>query len=181
MLAALENGVKGGKWFSLIDKVYRAETLKAAWIALCVDGCGRYFETGEATGNGSLSRGSSALAQYIVRGPGTVHHDCSLEASEPIPMRKLPTGEPCAGEPHSRFGGRGRRTPFPTSIAWGALIYSSNFWARTPVRLAIVDCSDAVWPFRGIWKRGLREHSKKEGVTIHCDWEGKMSSDYKPM
>jgi hypothetical protein len=31
MLAALENGVKGGKWFSLIDKVYRAETLKAAW------------------------------------------------------------------------------------------------------------------------------------------------------
>jgi RNA-directed DNA polymerase len=31
MLAALANGVKGGKWFSLIDKVYRAETLKAAW------------------------------------------------------------------------------------------------------------------------------------------------------
>ena len=31
MLAALENGVKGGKWFSLIDKVYRSETLKAAW------------------------------------------------------------------------------------------------------------------------------------------------------
>src|SRR5499433_2238374 len=30
MLAALQNGVKGGKWFSLIDKVYRAETLKAA-------------------------------------------------------------------------------------------------------------------------------------------------------
>jgi RNA-directed DNA polymerase len=31
MLAALQNGVKGGKWFSLIDKVYRAETLWAAW------------------------------------------------------------------------------------------------------------------------------------------------------
>ena len=31
MLAALENGVKGGKWFSLMDKVYRAQTLKAAW------------------------------------------------------------------------------------------------------------------------------------------------------
>jgi RNA-directed DNA polymerase len=31
MLAALENGVRGGKWFSLIDKVYRKETLKAAW------------------------------------------------------------------------------------------------------------------------------------------------------
>ena len=31
MLAALENGVKGGKWFSLIDKVYRPATLLAAW------------------------------------------------------------------------------------------------------------------------------------------------------
>ena len=31
MLAALGNGVRGGKWFSLIDKVYRAQTLKAAW------------------------------------------------------------------------------------------------------------------------------------------------------
>ena len=31
-------------------------------------------------------------------------------------MRKLPTGEPCAGEPHARFGGRGRREPFPTPI-----------------------------------------------------------------
>lgn len=27
----LSNGVKGGKWYSLIDKVYRPETLRAAW------------------------------------------------------------------------------------------------------------------------------------------------------
>jgi RNA-directed DNA polymerase len=31
MLKALENGVKGGKWFSLIDKAYRSGTLAAAW------------------------------------------------------------------------------------------------------------------------------------------------------
>jgi len=31
MLTALDNGVKGGKWFSLIDKVYRRSTLDAAW------------------------------------------------------------------------------------------------------------------------------------------------------
>lgn len=47
------------------------------------------------------------------------------------------------------------------------------------VRLPIVDCSSAVWLFRGIWKRRIREHSKREGVTIYGDWEGKMSSDYK--
>jgi RNA-directed DNA polymerase len=31
MLAALDNGVQGGKWFSVIDKVYRLSTLEAAW------------------------------------------------------------------------------------------------------------------------------------------------------
>jgi len=31
MLEALEKGVKGGVWFSLIDKVYRESTLYAAW------------------------------------------------------------------------------------------------------------------------------------------------------
>jgi RNA-directed DNA polymerase len=31
MLAALENGVRGGKWFSLIDKVYAPRTLQLAW------------------------------------------------------------------------------------------------------------------------------------------------------
>jgi len=31
MLAALENGVKGGKWFSLFDKVYALTTLNVAW------------------------------------------------------------------------------------------------------------------------------------------------------
>lgn len=31
MVSALGNGVKGGKWFSLIDKVFRPTTLEAAW------------------------------------------------------------------------------------------------------------------------------------------------------
>jgi RNA-directed DNA polymerase len=38
MLAALDNGVKGGQWFSLIDKVYRVETLKAAWQKVAARG-----------------------------------------------------------------------------------------------------------------------------------------------
>jgi RNA-directed DNA polymerase len=32
MLAALQRGVKGGKWHSLIDKVSRLETLKLGWV-----------------------------------------------------------------------------------------------------------------------------------------------------
>ena len=31
---ALDKGVKGGVWFSLIDKVYRPKTLYAAWVAV---------------------------------------------------------------------------------------------------------------------------------------------------
>ena len=31
MVSALENGVKGGRWFSLIDKVFAPATLAAAW------------------------------------------------------------------------------------------------------------------------------------------------------
>ncbi len=31
MVSALDNGVKGGRWFSLIDKVIRQPTLEAAW------------------------------------------------------------------------------------------------------------------------------------------------------
>ena len=31
MLSALENGVKGGRWYSLMDKVMAPATLAAAW------------------------------------------------------------------------------------------------------------------------------------------------------
>ena len=32
MISALENGVQGGKWFSLVDKAIRPATLEAAWL-----------------------------------------------------------------------------------------------------------------------------------------------------
>ena len=35
MLFALERGVKGDKWFSLIDKVYRLSTLEEAFNPYC--------------------------------------------------------------------------------------------------------------------------------------------------
>ena len=37
MLAALENGVKGNKWFSMIDKVARAATLHLAWAKVAAN------------------------------------------------------------------------------------------------------------------------------------------------
>lgn len=38
MLQALENGVKGGKWFSLIDKVWNQDNLSAAWMRAWTNG-----------------------------------------------------------------------------------------------------------------------------------------------
>ena len=55
-------------------------------------------------------------AYFAKLGLFTIHHNTSLNSSELTPMRKLLTGEPNAGEPHVRFGGRGRRESFPTPI-----------------------------------------------------------------
>ena len=46
-------------------------------------------------------------------------------------MRKQLTGEPVAGKPHTGFGGRGRREPFPTPIEILAVIQSIDKKAGT--------------------------------------------------
>lgn len=38
MVSALENGVKGGRWYSLMDKVYAPATLAAAWTKVRANG-----------------------------------------------------------------------------------------------------------------------------------------------
>jgi len=56
------------------------------------------------------------------------------------------------------------------------------FYAKMPradqdriIKVAVIRCS-AFMPV--IWRRNLREHSKKEGITIYGDWEGSMERDY---
>ncbi|MFH1684330.1 MAG: YtfJ family protein [Candidatus Margulisiibacteriota bacterium] len=46
------------------------------------------------------------------------------------------------------------------------------------VRLPIINCSGAFWPFSLIWESSLKENSKKEGLTIYGDWNGKVFSNY---
>jgi predicted transcriptional regulator len=42
-------------------------------------------------------------------------------------------------------------------------------------RVAVIRCS-LFMP--NVWRRGLRENSKKEGMTIYGDWDGSMGKSY---
>jgi peroxiredoxin len=44
------------------------------------------------------------------------------------------------------------------------------------IRLAVINCKGVL--FAGAWRGALRENSKKEGITIYGDWNGKMGLDY---
>ena len=51
-------------------------------------------------------------------------------------MLKPPTGEPCAGEPHARFGGRGESILFPTPIIPPALLVVADFAGGKLLKIA---------------------------------------------
>jgi hypothetical protein len=46
------------------------------------------------------------------------------------------------------------------------------------VRLPVIDCSHVFWPVSEIWKKGLRDNSKRVGMTVYCDWTGNVSRDF---
>ena len=72
MLSALVNGVKGGKWYALIDKVFALETLKAAWTKVQAnDGAagvdGQSIERFAAKADDYLAELSAALREGSYR------------------------------------------------------------------------------------------------------------------
>ena len=74
-------------------------------------------EAGETARTWTHSRRPQALAKRLLHGGRAVRFTHSPPNREPLPMRKLPTGEPYAGKPPVRFGGRGGRNAIPTPIA----------------------------------------------------------------
>lgn len=49
---------------------------------------------------------------------------------------------------------------------------------RVIVRLPVIDCSGVFWPITEIWKKGLRDNSKRVGMTVYCDWSGNVSRNF---
>ncbi len=44
--------------------------------------------------------------------------------------------------------------------------------------LAVANCTSALWPFKGLWKKGLIDYSISEGKTVYGDWDGKICSRF---
>jgi len=96
MLEALRNGVKGGVWFSLIDKVWRPATLEAAWRTVRRNGGSagtdhQSVEEFERGLGGEIARLSEELREgtYQPRPIRRVYID------KPGSREKRPLGVPC--------------------------------------------------------------------------------------
>jgi len=46
-------------------------------------------------------------------------------------------------------------------------------------RVPVFDCSRVVWPLSLVWRESLRYHSKRVGITLYGDWDGRMARDYR--
>ncbi|MCX5750103.1 MAG: redoxin domain-containing protein [Candidatus Saganbacteria bacterium] len=46
------------------------------------------------------------------------------------------------------------------------------------IAVPVINCTGAFWPFTSVWQSGLVDNSKKEGLTIYGDWDGKMDKAY---
>jgi len=79
LLAALEDGVRGGKWFSLIDKVYRPATLEAAWCKVAAN-------AGAAGVDGqSVERFAARAQEYLAE----LEQALKTGSYEPLPVKRV--------------------------------------------------------------------------------------------
>ncbi|MGY6275199.1 group II intron reverse transcriptase/maturase [Methylomonas sp. MgM2] len=79
MLAALANGVKGGKWFSLYDKVYRPEVLMAAWLRV------KRNKGSAGVDRVSIERFEAQASQYL----DELHQALKTGQYQPQPVRRI--------------------------------------------------------------------------------------------
>lgn len=85
MVSALENGVRGGKWFSLVDKLIRPSTLEAAWRKVARN-------KGAAGVDGqSIERFARQATRYLQE----LHNDLRDGGYRPQPVKRveIPKGD----------------------------------------------------------------------------------------
>ena len=85
MVSALENGVKGGRWYSLMDKVYAPATLEAAWEKVRVN------DGAAGVDRQSIERFEAHADQYLTE-LSTALRDGSYRP-QPIKRVEIPKGD----------------------------------------------------------------------------------------
>jgi RNA-directed DNA polymerase len=78
MLQALETGVKGGKWFSLIDKVWKEDNLGAAWGRAMIN------QGGPGMDGQTLKQFSAQLGKELDR----LERELREGRYQPLPVRR---------------------------------------------------------------------------------------------
>lgn len=96
MLGALRNGVKGGVWFSLIDKVWRPATLEAAWRTVRRNGgsAGSDHQSVKDFERG-LEAEIARLSEELRRGTYRPRPIRRVYIDKPGSREKRPLGIPC--------------------------------------------------------------------------------------
>ena len=85
MASALVDGVKGGKWFSLVDKVFRLTTLEAAWNKVA----GNKGTAG--VDSQSIERFAAGAERYLTE----LHEELKNDGYRPAPVKRvdIPKGD----------------------------------------------------------------------------------------
>lgn len=85
MLIALEKGVKGGKWFSLIDKVYRSNILETAWQKVRVN------KGAAGVDKITINKFEVNQVKYLKE----IEHELKTETYQPIAVKRvyIPKGQ----------------------------------------------------------------------------------------
>lgn len=105
MLSALENGVTGGKWYSLIDKVYALATLGLAWTKVQAN-------RGAAGVDGQSVDRFAAKAEFYLSELATALRDGSYRP-QAVKRVEIPKGDGRTrplGIPRSRTASSSRRS-----------------------------------------------------------------------
>jgi RNA-directed DNA polymerase len=79
MLAALENGVQGGKWYSMLDKVYAPGTLVAAWEQV------KRNRGSHGVDGVSIARFESQVERYLLE----LHEAVKAGSYRPLAVRRV--------------------------------------------------------------------------------------------
>lgn len=84
MVSALGNGVRGGKWFSLIDKLVRPATLEAAWRKVARN------KGASGVDGQSIERFAAGAERYLRE----LHDELKTDRYRPQPVRRVEIPKP---------------------------------------------------------------------------------------